>query len=170
MPTRLGNILRRVEDFAGDRYGIDAVGLTPYLLSVASPDLVSQYEDARTELDVTVKLVYVWFISTVVSLLALVDDGPWLALPAFCFGMAFLSYHGSLEAAGSFGTALAQVVDLHRFDLIEKLRWPPPKNLAAEFDSSQPLWRIISDEAASGDDNIEYVHPSPYGPAGSLRN
>lgn len=160
MPTRLGNILRRLEDFAGDRYGIDAVSLFPYLLSAASADVVAQYDDARTELDVTVRLVYAWAVAMAISLPLLFDDGPWLVLPAVCFAMSYLSYRGSLLAAESFGSVLVLVVDLHRFDLIEKLRWPLPESLSTEIDQTQPLWSVLSGDASPTAEETAYVHPA----------
>ena len=105
MPTRLGNVLRSVEDKAGDRYGLSAVDLAPHLLSVASPDAASVYEDARMELDVMVKLVYIWMACTLIALAAFVNDGPWLLVALTCFLLSYVSYQGAIIAASNLGDA-----------------------------------------------------------------
>ena len=99
MPTRLGNALRVGEDFAGDRFGLDAVRVVPYLINLAPASTVELVEDARTELDVAVKFVYVWLVCSAFSLIAFANDGLWLLVPIACFGLGILSYDGAVRAA-----------------------------------------------------------------------
>ncbi len=158
MPTALGNTLRRAEDFAGDRFGLDAVALAPYLLAVASADTVAVYEDARLELDVTVRLVYVWLFCSLVSLVALLNDGPWLAVPLLTFWLAWIAYRAAIIAASNFGEVLIQVVDLHRFDLLAKMHWPLPDKVGDEAVTTAPLWRVLGGQAEDDDYEWTYHH------------
>jgi hypothetical protein len=159
MPTRLGNTLRTMEDDAGDRFGLDAVAVAPYLLQVASPDMVSIYEDARTELDVTVKFVYVWMACTVIGFVAFLSDGIWMIVPVVTLFLSWMSYRASIVAARGFGDVLAELVRLYRFDLMTKLHWRLPWHLEEEVEQNKVLWRLLAGVPEEGERRLRYQHP-----------
>ena len=51
MPTRLGNVLRRYEDKAGQQYGLDIIYIAPHLNLVALPEHREYVDDCRKGLD-----------------------------------------------------------------------------------------------------------------------
>jgi hypothetical protein len=132
MPTRLGNVLRRYEDVAGNRYGIDAVAAAPRLALIAQPQDVAYLEDSREGLDLAVRMCLVSAIATAVSVGALATDGLWLLAALLPYAAAYVSYLGAVAAAHEYGTALCVLVDLDRFALYERLRLPQPSDLVAE--------------------------------------
>jgi hypothetical protein len=158
MPTQLGNALRHAEDFAGQRFGLDAIQVVPYLIDIAEPNMVELVEDARTELDVSVKFVFVWFVCSIVGVVAFFDDGPWLLAPLAAFILGWLSYRGAVSAAQGYGLSLVQLVDLYRFDLMVKLHWPLPADLHWETEYNMAIWRQLEGRATRSDRRLPYHH------------
>jgi len=130
LPTRLGNVLRRHEDLAGDRYGLDALEVIPLLYPVAPTAMIDLIEDARNEMDVMVTFVLTWLLATAFGLYLLHNHGPWLLLPLATYGLAWASYRAAVIAAGGYGRTLMRAIDLYRFDLIEQLRLKPAELVA----------------------------------------
>ena len=157
MPTRLGNALRRAEDFAGDRYGFDAVAASPYLYVVAGEPSRALLEDARTELDVMVKLSASFLICTAASLVAFVDDGPWLGAALLTYGLAWSSYLAAVRAAQGYGERLVETVDLHRFDLMRRLHWPLPDSTSGEPAAQRAMWAYT--QGRELDSPCSFAHP-----------
>lgn len=115
MPTRLGNMLRRLEDLAGKPYGINhAIPVVPHLLALASesPE-VQAVNDARSELDLAIRWVVSWLLVAVITFVLLVPQGAWVVLSLAAYGLAWVSYRGSVHAAADYGYALWVVVDLN---------------------------------------------------------
>ncbi len=158
MPTRLGNALRRSEDLAGDRYGIDAIVAVPYLLAVASAAVVSMVEDARQELDALVQFVAVCLLSSVLCAVSYHDDGPWFTISISLFLLACAFYSASVRAAIDYGERLIELVDLHRFDLLQALHMKLPAAEGFERDTHGSAWRIIR-EGPSAESGVAYEHP-----------
>lgn len=157
MPTRLGNALRNAEDFAGLRYGLDAIRAVPYLLDVAGDDMRNQVDDAQTEIDVTAKLVYVWGLCTLIGLVAYIDDGPWLAVPVVTMVLSWASYEAAVLAAENYGAAIVRLVDLYRFDLMVQLHGPLPNDLKEERKVNALLWASMTVQS-EGDEEFRYQH------------
>lgn len=120
MPTRLGNVLRRHEDLAGEPYGLDALAVVPHLIDVAPAHQAAYIEDARTELDLAVRFVASWSLLAVASFSLLWPYGTWLAVPLIAYGLAWLSYRGAVHAAEEYGSALLVLADLNADALIDR--------------------------------------------------
>jgi hypothetical protein len=95
MPTRLGNTLRRYEDLAGRPYGLEALAVIPHLMDIAEAEQVAHVDDARTELDLAVRVVVSWLLVAATGFGLLWPYGSWLALPIAAYGLAWLSYRAA---------------------------------------------------------------------------
>jgi hypothetical protein len=144
LPTRLGNMLRRNEDLAGDRYGLDALEVIPRLYPVAPPAMVELIEEARNEMDVMATFVLIWLIATGFGVYVLRDYGEWLLLPLLTYGLACVSYRASIVAAGLYGRTLIRAVDLYRFEVIEQLRYKPAVWVVDEIRRNRELMEIVT--------------------------
>lgn len=160
MPTMLGNVLRRHEDAAGRRFGLDAVQVAPYLATVATADQLDYLSGAREELDTAIGLTAAALLATVITIALLLLDKGWLLLALLPYAVAYLSYRGAVSAASEYGTALSVVLSLSRFDLYQSLHVPLPRTLAEEQRRSKDVARLLggrgSDRAAN---EIRYRHP-----------
>lgn len=113
MPTRLGNILRRHEDLAGRSQGVEALDAVPRLMAVAPAEQIAHVNDARTDLDLAVRLVVSWLLLAVLSFLLLMSHGPWLVVPLGSYALAWASYRGAVHAADEYGSALYVLIDVN---------------------------------------------------------
>jgi hypothetical protein len=57
--------------------------------------------------------------------------------------LAYLSYRGAVVVAGSYGTAVAVVIELNRFRLYERLRLPMPADTDEERRQNALLMRAF---------------------------
>lgn len=161
LPTRLGNVLRRAEDLAGDRFGLDAVEVVPRLYPLMPSIMVSMLEDARNQVDLTARFVGVWLAATAFSLVVLAPHGLWLVVPLITYGLAWLSYLACVAAARSYGGLLIRAVDLYRFDLLEQLRFDPPKNEEDEQKLNKLVMSQVSGARFFDQREHEPVNPLP---------
>jgi hypothetical protein len=150
LPTRLGNMLRRHEDLAGQRYGLDALEVIPRLYPIAPAAMIDLIEDARNEMDVMVTFVLTWLLATASAVYLLRDHGAWLLLALGTYGLAWASYRAAVVAAGVYGRTLMRAVDLYRFDLIEKLRLAPAERIADEIAHNRAIAEMLLDPRGPG--------------------
>lgn len=122
MPTRLGNVLRRYEEQAGEPYGMNGPAVVPHLAGVAPPEQLAYLNDQRSMLDLAVRCCVTAWLAFGVSIAFLWDDGGWLLLALAPYGAAYLCYRGSVTAAEIYGIALCSLVALNRFTLYDRLR------------------------------------------------
>ena len=141
MPTRLGNVLRKYEDLAGRPYGLTSVVLTPHLMSLAPRDQVDYVDDARSDMDLAVRLVVSWLMVAVVSFAFLWTFGAWLLLPVLAYLMAWVSYRGAVAAAEEYGVALQVLFDLNHRILLEGFEQPGP---GLDLQRGQELSRLAN--------------------------
>lgn len=158
MPTRLGNILRAGEDGVGARYGLDAVVIWPRLYAVLSDQTRGLVEDQRLQLDLCVRLVYVFAASALAALVGALRFGNgWAALgAALLVGLAVVAYRASQTAALSYVTLFQTAFDLHRHALFNALRLQPASNLEAEREQNRILSRFLRE----GVGNLEFAAPA----------
>jgi hypothetical protein len=149
MPTRLGNVLRRYEDRAGQQYGLDIVRIAPHLNLVALPEHREYVDDCRKGLDLGVRLCVLFALATVLSVVLLVRDGGWLLLALVPYCISYLAYRGATSSAHAYGTALSTLVDLDRFVLYEQLHVPPPSSTKIERIRNAELSRVLSGDQTS---------------------
>jgi hypothetical protein len=156
-PTRLGNILRRYEAGAGVQYGLSLPTIAPHLILAAPRQHIAYVEDQRTQLDLAVRLAVVGVVGTAASILFLWRAGLWLLLALVPYALCYLSYRGALVAAAEYGTALATVIDLDRFELYEQLHVSRPDTPAAEWQRNRKLMDLLTNRPRQRDPT--YRHP-----------
>jgi hypothetical protein len=155
MPTRLGNVLRRTESLAGSQYGLDALQAVPHLLLVAPPTHVDYVNDQRSQLDLAVRMTFMSGVAVVTTLLFLYHDGFWTLLAVLPYGLAYLSYRGSLVAAGHYAAAVDALINLNRFALYQQLHLPLPGNAVAEQAMNQQMKKVFQYKPKP----MRYEHP-----------
>jgi hypothetical protein len=164
-PTRLGNVLRRYEAGAGSQYGLSLVAIAPHLILSAPRSHIAYVEDQRTQLDLAVRLVVVGLLGAMISVFLLWRDGLWLLVALVPYSFAYLSYRGAVIVAAEYGTALATVIDLDRFELYEKLHVGRPTSTGAERRRNSLLMRLLTDPRS--DAELRYRHPPRRGDDGT---
>jgi hypothetical protein len=132
MPTSLGNMLRRYEDLAGKPYGRNAIEVTPHLMTLVHREHSAYVDDARTALDLAVRLVISWLIVATTSFLLVWPYGAWNMVPISAYALAWLSYRSAVHAAEEYGSALMVLFDLNHKLLDEYLPKAPLNEVAAE--------------------------------------
>lgn len=146
MPTRLGNALRRDEDLAGERYGLNVLSIAPHLNLVAVKEHREYVEDCRQGLDLGVRICALFALATALSIGLLINNGAWLLLALAPYCVSYLAYRGAISSAQSYGTALSTLVDLNRFALYDQLHLPHPPDTFAEYDRNVRLGKLLSGE------------------------
>lgn len=156
MPTRLGNVLRRAESLAGRQYGLTALEAVPHLLLIAPAAQVDYVNDQRSQLDLAVRMTFMSAVAVVTTLLFLCVDGLWTLLAVVPYGLAYLSYRGSIVAATHYAAAIDALVDLNRFALYGQLHLPLPSNAIEETTMNTELQKIFRHRFAQ----LRYEHPA----------
>jgi hypothetical protein len=144
LPTRLGNTLRAAEDEAGQRYGLATVTMWPRLYPYLTERFAQVVDDARNQLDLTVRLCAVLALASLISAVLLVAHGPWLVVPAVTGLLAWVAYRAAVRSAANYGETLQQAFDLHRFDMLRGLHYPLPTNPVEEWAFNQRLSQFFA--------------------------
>jgi hypothetical protein len=143
VPTRLGNVLRRHERYAGARFELDAVTLMPYLSLIAEAPERSYLDDTRSAMDLPIRMVLVWALCTLEGVLLVWRYDVWLVLPLLTYALAYLAYRGAVSAASDYGNALGVVLTLGRRNLYERLNIEFPPDLANEQKTNKELDKLL---------------------------
>jgi hypothetical protein len=122
LPTRLGNTLRSYEDSIGEPYGLNVIAVVPHLMLIADRSHVDYVNDARGDLDLSIRFVFSWLVLACVSFWLVWPHGAWMLVPIASYGAAWIAYRGAVAAAHEYGTALRVLVDLNYHKLAERLR------------------------------------------------
>jgi hypothetical protein len=157
MPTRLGNVLRRAESQVGSQYRLDALQAVPHLMLIAPASHVDYVNDQRSQLDLAVRMTFISVIATATAILFLCRDGYWVLIALVPYVLAYLSYRGSVVAAGHYGSALDTLVNLDRFALYQQLHLPLPATTHEERKTNAKLGQLFD---YSPKEAIEYSHPT----------
>jgi len=172
MPTGLGNVLRAAEDRAGQTYGLQTVEVWPRLFPLLSERLTAIVEDERNQLDLAVRLCFVFMVGALASATVLIrqmlaantlaDRWKWLVIPAANLVLSLLSYRGAVSGALLYGTGLDTAFALHRFDLLVALHLPLPQNLDQERRVNGRISNLFQYGAGSPAERraIVYCHPA----------
>ncbi len=147
LPTMLGNVLRRHEAIAGDRYQLTAVHVWPHLYPHLSDRLAAEYHAATDALDSSVNLLLTLTLMSVFGMVALRDDEWLLVIPAILAGLAFTAYRSAIASAQGQGRLLAVAFDQHRFDMIRSMHLELPATPAAEAQRNHFLSDYLVDLA-----------------------
>jgi hypothetical protein len=152
LPTRLGNVLRAAEIRAGGRYGLDAALAFPRLYPQMSDRLATAWEDVTDQLDTAAHMCVTFLLATFISAGLLLPNGWggfWLLIPVVAGALTWVSYRATIAAAKHQGVVLMAAFDLHRFDLLSKLRYPLPPDAHTEFDANQRLTEFLASATAT---------------------
>jgi hypothetical protein len=135
MPTCLGNILRAVEIYPYERYGIDAAVIWPRLRSLLKPEAMALLEDRKTTL---MFMLSMSLLSAVFSLIWCPTLAIWsnrwelFGLCALGWPLAWMCYQNALQSALAYGEQLKVTFDLYRHELLRALNRPLPKDAEDE--------------------------------------
>jgi hypothetical protein len=143
LPTTLGNVLRGAEDKAGRRYELDAVLVWPRLYTVLPERPLAILNDQRMDLDIAAQFCVSLLLGSVLSFWLLLSDGVWMLLPLALLSFAWLSYRAAVAVAREYGTMMATVVDLYRFDLLRALHLPLPSDRIEEREANAQLCKVL---------------------------
>jgi hypothetical protein len=162
MPTMLGNALRKGEDDAGDRYGLDfptiAPRLYPHLSGKISTEIARNFDAMESGASLTI----VFLLAATSSVPLLWRGDAWFLTVPIALLLALLAYLGTLRTAREHGLLLASAVDLHRFDMLAKLRYELPETVDDEWELNQQLSAFLeagSEKAKDFMGDYRYVHP-----------
>ncbi len=143
-PTRLGNAIRRFEEYGHDRYRLDTQVLWNELTSVAPQPAVRQTETARTPVDFFVALLYGHALLALVSLAALADDdrdvGLLTATAVIALALIPVWYRSAVVATDEWAAAVRALVNVGRRPLADALGLVLPKELAEE----RRMWQLVT--------------------------
>ncbi len=143
-PTMLGNAIRRFETYAGDRYKLDAQLLWGDLTAAAPAPAVAAVDNARTNVDFFVCLLY-GGVSTL--LLAGVTAGTagqmtvrlWLAAGIGML-LAVACYWLAVRTTDDWDAAFRAVVDHGRAGVAAAFGLKVP----ASFDDERHMWQVVN--------------------------
>ncbi|MER5402628.1 hypothetical protein [Streptomyces sp. NPDC002599] len=143
-PTRLGNAIRRFEEYGHNRFRLDTQVLWNEL-SVAAPEQARrQVESARTSVDFFVALLYGHAVVAALALLALTSAGaerPLLVATAIVLcALIPLWYRSAVYATDEWAAAVRAMVNLGRKPLADALGLVLPQQLAEE----RTMWQLVT--------------------------
>jgi hypothetical protein len=144
LPTALGNIWRSMEERAGGRYGLETVTAWPRIYPFISENLLAILDDLRNQFDLTVRLCIVFILCTLVSTVSFARFDFWLIIPFATLIMAWLTYRAAMNVSITYGQSVHTAFDLHRFELLEKLRFALPIDISSEKEMNQKISRFLA--------------------------
>ena len=143
-PTVLGNAIRRFETYAGDRYMLDAQLLWGDLTAAAPAPAVSAVNNARTNVDFFVCLLYGGAATLVLAGVTAVTAGQltvrlWLAAGIGVL-LGVMCYWLAVRATDDWDAAFRAVVDHGRAGVAAAFGLAIP----ASFDDERYMWRAVN--------------------------
>ncbi|MEV0459742.1 hypothetical protein [Catellatospora methionotrophica] len=150
-PTRLGNSIRRLEEYAWSRYGLDSQILWSELCCVADEQARKEEAAARANVDFFVCLLsgHVLLAVAFVALHAsgvLAGRGPMIAAVALVV-LARIWYSAAVRAVDGWDGAVRSMVNLGRVRLAESMGLLMPDSLADERQMWLAVARLVRDPA-----------------------
>ncbi|MFE4331378.1 hypothetical protein ACFRQM_18690 [Streptomyces sp. NPDC056831] len=143
-PTRLGNAIRRLEEYGYDRYRLDSQVLWNELTATAPEQARRQVDIARTSVDFFIALLYGHTALVAMALGATsVDsaDPPILLGTAGVLGILCpLWYRAAVAATDEWAAAVRALVNLGRHPLAQAMGL----NLPQDIEEEREMWRMVS--------------------------
>ncbi len=143
-PTRLGNAIRRLEEYGYDRYRLDSQVLWNELTAMAPEQARRQVDTARTSVDFFIALLYGHTVLVAMALCATSVDS---ADPPVLLGTASvlcvlcpLWYRAAVAATDEWAAAVRALVNLGRHPLAQAMGLDLPQDIAEE----REMWRMVS--------------------------
>jgi hypothetical protein len=140
-PTRLGNAIRRHEEYGYQRYVLDSQALWYELTATAPKQLSQQVDAARAGVDFFICLLYGNLLVALIALVSLsANHAHYLALlvtAAVLTAASFLWYRLAVVTTDDWALAVRALVDVGRKPLAISLGLNIPKELSEE----REMWR-----------------------------
>lgn len=143
-PTALGNGIRRFETYAADRYKLDSQLLWHHLQAAAPDRVVQAVDNARTNVDFFVCLLYGMATTGLIAAGTLLSGAPGRAslFSALVLGVGAsgASYRLALYATDEWEAAVRAMVDHGRLGVAKAFGLNVPQHLADE----RTMWRAVN--------------------------
>ncbi|AXK34741.1 hypothetical protein DVA86_20890 [Streptomyces armeniacus] len=143
VPTRLGNAIRRLEEYGHNRYRLDTQTLWNELTGTAPPQVRRQAETARTSVDFFVALLYGHAAVALVALAAVWRAGTPAQLPvtaAVLLALIPVWYRCAVTSTDEWAAAVRALVNTGRRPLADSLGLVLPQDLARE----REMWMLVT--------------------------
>jgi hypothetical protein len=143
-PTRLGNAIRRLEEYGYDRYRLDSQVLWNELTATAPEQARRQVDIARTSVDFFIALLYGHAALVAIALCA--TSAGSADLPALLGTASVLCilcpvwYRAAVAATDEWAAAVRALVNLGRHPLAQAMGLDLPQNIEEE----REMWRMVS--------------------------
>jgi hypothetical protein len=144
--TRLGNAIRRFEEYGFNRFRLDSQALWHELNAAAGESARKQTDDARMSVDFFISLLYGHLLvagAFAVSLVFGAVSRAWLVIPVVLLLLALsaLWYRLAVVATDEWAGAVRALVNLGRVPLATSLGLALPDKL----DQERAMWRLVSE-------------------------
>ncbi|WP_406841510.1 hypothetical protein ACICHK_41550 (plasmid) [Streptomyces sp. AHU1] len=143
-PTRLGNAIRRFEEYGYDRYRLDTQVLWNELASAAPETTTKQVVTARTSVDFFVALLYGHAVVAATAFASLSSSHahrPVLVITGVSLIVLTPAwYHAAVAATDEWAAAVRALVNLGRKPLADGLGLALPKSLEDE----RRMWQLVT--------------------------
>ncbi|MGW2553559.1 hypothetical protein [Streptomyces sp. NPDC001635] len=143
-PTRLGNAIRRFEEYGYNRYRLDTQTLWNELTGTAPAEIRRQVEAARTSVDFFVALLYghLAVVFAIVATVLYAGDDLALLLTT-CVWLILLTpvwYRSAVTSTDEWAAAVRALVNVGRKPLADSLGLELPQDLAKE----REMWTLVT--------------------------
>ncbi|MGW4759765.1 hypothetical protein [Streptomyces chartreusis] len=143
-PTRLGNAIRRFEEYGHNRFCLDTQVLWNELSATAPVQARRQVDTARTSVDFFVSLLYGHVVVAALALLALTSAGAERTLLSVAgimlIALVPLWYRSAVYATDEWASAVRAMVNLGRKPLADALGLVLPQQLSEE----RVMWLLVT--------------------------
>ncbi|GAB3873140.1 hypothetical protein ACFQ1S_00775 [Kibdelosporangium lantanae] len=148
LPTGLGNILRRGETTAGERYGLNTMVVYSRLYPHLGPSVNSSVANRLDLIDTTCTFTILFAVQSVLALPLVWRVDWWSLVPVGYLLFAGVAYRGARSVAERFNETLYVAFDLHRFDMLKALHRRLPGTPETELVENEELSRFLAQNQA----------------------
>jgi hypothetical protein len=163
LPTTLGNILRSGEDGAGIRYGLDAMTVYPRIYPYISARLDAVMSRQLDVIDSVSALCVSLGMAAVAASPLLLRFDPWTLVPVGLAAASCMAYVSAKASAKGHGLILATVIDLHRWELLDRLHYRKPQDVDEEWELNGELSRLLSNRVPAHDETFRLLRHYDHG-------
>jgi hypothetical protein len=155
LPTRLGNAIRRFEEYSYDRYRLDIITMWHALTGVVPDQLRKQVDASRASVDFFVCLIYGHAVVAIAAIAALAINprhfvGPVTAI-VIAAGLSVAWYWLAVSGTDEWAAAVRGLVDVGRKPLAESLGLELPGTL----DQERRMWALVSRQSRRAHDETD---------------
>ncbi|UJW30984.1 hypothetical protein L3Q67_38270 [Saccharothrix sp. AJ9571] len=150
-PTRLGNAIRRFEEYGRNRYRLDSQVLWHELNAAVGEPARKQTDDARMNVDFFISLLYGHLLVVVTAAVDLAIGAavhPWLVITTIVslLPLTVLWYRLAVVATDEWAGAVRAMVNLGRQPLAAALGLALPQRI----DEERSMWLLVGELVSSG--------------------